>query len=299
MRLFFFRKLSDELTLTKREELLLMRWFDGERGRLSNWLVRRVLAKQKAAQEYIRQLELCRASVKQAQDSFVNEESNSSIWDSVLARINREEQASLYLGPRITHINSCPHDEEGSWYSVWGERFGWGVCGALGVTVIAVVWQGLPLQRSSAKDNLELSFDKQLVISDKEFEPNNKNDLISSGSHLVSFGSQNPAGQVASESAPFESVPFESVLSYRASKYNNNTNEPLGGRIEVDWIRSDGTLRLIEGSESQSTLIWAKRDKYPNSSLKLESSPSPSPSTSTSTSTSTDQSFTLSTSPVK
>jgi len=281
MRLFFFRKLSDEVTLTQREELLLMRWFDGESGRLSSWLVKRLLVRQKAAQEYLKHLELCRISTKKHQESNCVEKSNSNVWESVLARINREEQAALYLGPRITDSNNNrPQDEETTWYSVWGERFGWGVCGALGVTVVAVVWQGLPIQRFSAKDNLELSFDKKLVISDKEFEPNNKNELISSGSHLVSFGGQHSTSQSAPELA----------LSDRASRYDNNNcnnNELLSGQVEVDWIRSDGTLRLIQGSESQSTLIWAKRDKYPKNSSKLAGS------------TKIEQPFIMSTTPVK
>lgn len=244
--------------LSPSNERLVMRWFDGELGRFGAWRANRLLSRSDAARNFLQDLDRSRSVSREwhrsrQEELGANLQSNSlgqqSLWDAVLRRIDVEERSSLYLGPRKeTTESGDERDAAAGWSTSWVERCGWGVCGALSTAVLALVLRDFPIDGSLSNKISGLLPAKQ-NLAGNGVGPVASQEAISS----LARTSAEPSNAAI---VPVSGVPISGVRSG-----SGTSNLRRGRGVEVDWMRSDGTLQLIQGSELNSTLIWVKRDR--------------------------------------
>lgn len=113
-------------TLSSAQELLLMKYHDGECSRLDSWRVRRLLNAHPCAAAFL--LELDRAAMCSGEFCTPCPE-GIDLWDRVERRLVQEECALALLSHK--KVNGVRIPERKFFVSPWMARLGWGVSGAL------------------------------------------------------------------------------------------------------------------------------------------------------------------------
>lgn len=213
--------------LSERQERCLARWLDGEAGWLDRLYVRCWLGRTKAAQSYISQLGRINAVLT---DSVSEQVGGGAVdlWDRISTRLDQEEKAALFLGSRAIVSKHRPLVVS------WPEKVVWGASGAcVAVALVAVTVLIRPYSAMFESSQLAVS---RLDASDPT--------LMASGN-----------AEVGSYQVPTRLVSTQPVSS-RATSRN----------WEMDWIRSVGSVSLVDDANGGSAVMWVNRDGRSRSS---------------------------------
>jgi hypothetical protein len=205
--------------LTERQELLLCRYFDGECGYFSTFAAQFLLRRRHEAREFLAQL----SSISRECQSVYSQNEGSpctDLWTQIAARIESEERAAFYLGDRREDTKQSP---VGFMHRLYNPQ---AVIGGLSGAALAAIALTFVTRSTHAPEILTVA---------------------RSGSSSVSSPSevtQVSLGQ-ASSRAP------SSNLGLR--------QRPSTSTMEVDWMRANGPLALIQNPHGKSAIIWVRR----------------------------------------
>ena len=199
------------MPLSDSEQLLIMRFFDGECGFLERSKAQRLIEKSQPAAQYFT---LLQTSADGMQTTAQRTSVKVDLWDEVSRRIAAEEHAALFLGKRETHdVPNLLERMQGFLSSSWNL----GVSGA----------------------------------------------VVAAGAALFFVIPTNPGTNANTE---------QMVEMARGASFASTDVQPVGihGRpqildeqehnvVEVDWMRSDGRLRMLHEPSERSAIIWVKR----------------------------------------
>lgn len=229
--------------LEERDERLLSRYFDGEASWLDQLRARRLLARSSEARTFIQSLEMIRdlaANLVKAAPAEVQ------LWEKISRRIDAEERAAVFLGGRYGRASA------GSTDSILGrltERLSWSAMGgvaAAAVTMLVVAPLGGP----------QNSGQQQLAMLGQPVRLEKPGSMLSTALEEVRFSPSDPTGiddrtAVVEQFAPNTEPVILSRPSYPRA-------------MEVEWMRSDGRVRMLQAPKERSAIIWVKR-REPNS----------------------------------
>ena len=212
-----------ETKLTVSHERLLMRYHDGECSWFTTRRAKALLAISTEAKEHLAHLQQLAQTVDNFSHATVTP---TDLWSRIERRIDQEEKAALYLGKR-------------SFSATGGVQRYTGLSGAFtfGVPVAACV--------------LAVSF-------------------------FVFSGSEAPVNEirqnVASIAVPGRVIESRSVLPVANTAPVTYADPSTGVQVsptaqfvrshdpwEVEWIRSDGRVRMIHQSSGRAPVLWIKR----------------------------------------
>lgn len=214
-------------SLKEKEMLLLSRFYDQECSFLEKGKVRRLLLNNNDAASYLRSLEGIGKELSDSSSFTVD------LWAGIDRRLDQEEHAALFLGDRK------PLSREDAQPRSILNGVSWGAAGALVAACLVLVVVG-------TGDN-----------------PSNP----IAGSSLASNGS----GTQGSEAAP---AIVDLDTSFVANVQHGGTNASVlpnsrrgadsqfdmnSNGFEVNWMRSDGRVSVIQGRDGKSAVIWVRR----------------------------------------
>jgi hypothetical protein len=104
---------QDDNDLTDRQQLLLSRYVDGECGLMRSLQVKRLLATQSAARQYLNDLKRTRTVLSERLSA--PQSVSVDLWDRIEARIEQEERAALFLGARSVETRNIPTQPDSIW----------------------------------------------------------------------------------------------------------------------------------------------------------------------------------------
>jgi hypothetical protein len=216
-----------ELRLSERQQVLLSRFHDGECSCLQSWLAKRLISRNPDAQAFLHQL----TDLKDCCVEFVNCQTPHATTEAsteasggegidfcnrVMARIEQEARAELYLGKRrVEQPQVSLWERLTSRHSLAGGLSG----AAVAATVLAVLYQPSTINTFRAP---------------------------------VSVASNNPLQLV-------RPVAIESGVNRLAGLPSTLPRVVTHRPLEVDWVRSQGSLKLIPDSSGSSAIIWISR----------------------------------------
>jgi hypothetical protein len=232
----------DNANLTESQQQLLLRHFDGECNRLQRWYAERLLSRQASARSFVDQL----TTMENVVEDWCQKrcEVRVDLWDRISARIEQEEYMALNVEPVV---------ETEGFLSKFFEKMAWGFGGAFAAACLAlvVVYSTSPNGEGGGADFLA---GQSLVgISESESFAS----TIGSRSLPVDFSSKQP-----------QTVPVANSESFAAPIGNSsgfNRHDPYN--LELDWMRSDGRVKLIQDPLGRSAIIWVKRKDSPRAAL--------------------------------
>ena len=152
------------------------------------------------------------------------------LWDRISNRIDQEEYASIFLGERKTL-----KEEKVPWYS----GIGWAIPGA------ALSAFAFFMVSSQPVASLPGGSPKPLGFAEADF---------------LSLQSLRTVSQGALQQAPQQRVVPRAYV---------RRSVPVTSVVEVDWMRSDGRVRLIEDPEDTGAIIWIRRRKPTSKAIPL------------------------------
>jgi hypothetical protein len=236
---------SKRATLSLREEMLLMKFYDKECSWFERCVSEVLLKRKKLARLFVdvlqKESEVCRDFCENIDNpvSFGKDFDDGiavDLWDRVERRILQEEKSAIFQGARIQSsdltgarlgILGQEKEEVGSFTS-WMTRGAWGASGAF-LTASAL----LLFQSPSLKANAPVSFTSNI----QSYVP------VALQEGVVS-GSAEPSTQVSNQ---INGAPVTTMVS---SPY------------EVEWLRSDGRVRIVDSDSRHSApIIFIKKNK--------------------------------------
>lgn len=235
--------------LTIRQEELLAKCFDGEGRLLDRWRMRRLLSINGRAAEYMRSLEGSRAVIRRAPGAPVD------LWDRVARRIDEEQKREFLLGRRVLSAGGISR----SWRAIFDPSNlrleSWG----MPLTAVAASLLGIVVYFERGADSASIN------ASSARLSSITSNPLASSslakGPAVVPGGGV-PGAVLAAEhlAPPRLPVPQVNLVSNGA---NSGAFSPGFGfdekGVELEWIRSDGRVRMIQNPQGRSSIIWIRR----------------------------------------
>lgn len=197
--------------LSEKQELLISRFCDGECSCIGSYLAKRLVANNKAAKNFLEELQ----SIKHecAHLALSQPKPPSNLWERIDARIEQEEYAARFLGERRVEESTVSLRE---WLSMRHVVMG-GLSGAaIAVALITITSRPSQLLTFSAP----------------------------AAGPVVGHQLVQPAG-IGASNAPM------ARNSFAVTRPHN----PL----EVDWMRANGSLKLIPDPSGSSAIIWVRR----------------------------------------
>lgn len=219
---------SYDTALNESQEILLMKFSDGQCSTLERFFVRRLLKGSEQARNFLSELDGVTAGLHDwaAPQGEVEE---VDLWRGVERRI--------VLGERRLEEDA----KEGS-ITEWIGRLGWGISGGLVAASALLLVVG-----NSGGNFVPANFIPRMMASSSTASP-------SSVVAPVSFGSENnnlQAGDALVQNGFTHSGVSRGLA--QGSRYHSI--------VEADWLRSEGTLRFIQNPDRDSTIIWVKKGK--------------------------------------
>ena len=223
--------------LTEKQEILLCRLFDGDLGLVNRvkakWLVRGSAS----ARDFLASLESISVAVSAPEIKATSK--RCDLWTQISQRIEAEERAAVFLGERPqTRTDSVHHADRSAWYQFFSTQALLG--GLSGAATTAVVLFVVTSMRAVPTP----------LTSNGVGTAANSSGAVLTQASLASNGFENSRG------------PYSSALSSSMSAASSRPTL-LNGRdrsiMEVDWMRGDGPLRVIQNPSEKSTIIWVKR----------------------------------------
>ena len=232
---------SDATTnLTEQQEMLLMRYIDGEASLLQGIRARRLLTRSEAARTFKGQLEHQSLLV---QDALEEVNCNDDLWSNVLRGIEAEEQAELWSGARAVEQEPARNSGVGVRDLLWG--MSGAVATACVVLILVGVQPGVPGVPgvngvpASAVAPGQTGGSMQLVSNPTaaSVQPGGQ----AARTSLVSYGPE--------RAAPAQPLQRNFVAQERSPRMP----------VEVEWLRSDGRIRMISGRNRSVPMMWISR----------------------------------------
>lgn len=204
--------------LSNREELMLVAFYDQECGFVDSLRARMLLKRSPVAREFYAAIERTEIAYK-AYAARVSNDSKVDLWDRISARIDAEMRAEVFLGERSYREPSVATKITGAIES-WRSRLAWGASGAALASVL-----GMGLVYGSylgTGPNLGLS-----------------------------------SGSIARSSSG--RIPLAAPVAYQGRSQALGMGEAVrASPVEMDWVRSEGRLRLLQDPEQRTAIIWVK-----------------------------------------
>jgi len=226
--------------LTEIEEELLVRFFDGECNALERRQVRALIEKREAATEYLGQLG--RGS-KVLKSYFDAPDAGSDMWQRVSRRIADEERSAVFLGQRVKENSVRGFVEE--LFSFRGLGLS-GLGAAITASVLLFVMQINPAGLSTNSDGLSKGLDYMSAsreLSSSSMQPVSTNSFLPPSELSPNLVSSNPGVESGGLSLPISRL----------------VQERFPSTMEVDWVRSHGSVRLIQDPSDRSPVIWVQK----------------------------------------
>jgi hypothetical protein len=231
--------------LSERREKVLVRYHDGEASLLDAMQAKLFLALCADSRDFFKTLDTIR-DIARSDDSHISATRTKRVdlWSNIESRIAEEERAALYLGtrPAALDLSSGANTPR---HTALFERFFWGASGALvaaSVTLVATTMFG-------GKEQEGLGRPQQFVLS----RDTTQGEGASSRYTPVA----------ARRSAHINEIPVSSgTLPFTASA----TRIPQA--TEVDWVRSEGSVQMIQDPIGRSAILWVK----PRAAVKIPQS---------------------------
>ena len=196
-------------TLSEAQQLLLMRYCDGECNFLSKRRAQKLVNSVPEAAEFVSTM----GAVKREVVGYsASSESKADLWQQISRRIDQEQRAELFLGKRGKNAAAESNSGFGQWLT---HSAGWVFSGAAVTAALAFF----------------------------VFVPNANQ---SSGSQIA----KNQQSGTASN------LDIQPVANHERPRI---INETLPNVVEVDWMRSDGRVRMLHDPSERSAFIWVKR----------------------------------------
>ena len=204
--------------LSETEEMLLVKYIDGECGVVGRYRSRRLIATNEEAKEFVDSLNSVSEQIKQLGEKRVDSV-KLDIWDRVERRIDAEERIEFYHGQRQLEL------EKTNKRSFW-PQVAWGLSGSLVTACAATVifYRAANSGPAQTGDEFASRFQKSLEALDAQTGPD---------------------GLARNVSLPL--TPRRDL--------GRSSSRP----IEVDWMRSDGRVHMIQNPDERSAIIWVKR----------------------------------------
>ncbi|MCI5065823.1 hypothetical protein MRY87_08875 [bacterium] len=279
--------------LRELEELLLSKFYDGECSFFERWQVRSLLKKKRAAGEFLEVLGEGSRQYGELLSSRVEERvPEEGRWEEVVRRIEEEERASQFLGNRV--LDADGRGEESVFWRFFHlptllsrEFMGAFACSAI---VIVGAQASLPyLFRGDQSIDAQQFVDTQAgevrrvqqqvpqrqvaeVRRTPELQPSSivPVDLVSSvpisgrvGAPLTSENFDSNSFDALFSPAPnpsFSSLRRAPASVYRGSRPQRITAQrEVQAPVEVDWIRSDGRVRMLGNSLTGAPTLFVKK----------------------------------------
>ncbi len=216
------------MPLNEGEEVLLMKFFDGQCAFLERGKAQRLIEQSQSACEY---MDMLRKAAQAAQTLGRQQTLKVDLWQEVSRRIDAEEHAAIFLGKRDTHAHpSLSERVRGFFSNAWNL----GISGAA-VTAGLAFFMLLPATTPTSDDA------EQMV------------DMVRGVSYEAADASRaaNVGGALASSNAEVRPVGIHGRPQI--------LDEQTANVVEVDWMRSDGRLRMLHEPSERSAIIWVKR----------------------------------------
>ena len=233
--------------LTEKQEILLCRLFDGDLGLINRYRANRLAKRCCAAQEFLRNLESISSAVFSSSAVSSNSALSSSqihshslppcdLWDRISQRIAAEEHASVFLGARTQQTSSTNEKIQQSWYSFFSTQALLG--GFSGAATTALVL---------------------LVVSSYKTGPSSTG-LVANSTNGNSVSQQFTQATLTNNGFEHSRTSVGAPYSAASSASRPLLLQDRGNTVmEVDWMRGDGPLRVIQNPSEKSTIIWVKR----------------------------------------
>ena len=271
--------LDGHAALSWRQERLLNCYFDGECGFWGRVRASRLLARRTAAREYfdsLQQLQLVEQKLLPMEFSVASRQCD--VWDRISSRLDQEERDAILLGKRriVLEPRRPLLSPTAEWW--WAGALGLGLAGFLAFLNVGALFGGRSsgpesLSGEVADSGLRFGSDGELARQSApvaEFSP-------------VSLASETLGGERASAAArPIPLALNDGVRldgGVRADVVEGSEVLANTGRgiphpvmvadsshhapqlIELDWLRSQGRVKLLPGPSSGSAIIWVRRQK--------------------------------------
>lgn len=269
----------DKMELSEQDEIVLSRYCDGEAGFFEARRARRLIALSSEAHRYVEQLGGVQEQLLQLSALRVSEgEQEVDLWSRIDARINQEERAELYLGRRKAE----QVERSSNGLSLWLGRSGWGVAGALATLMITFAMSkgiatkntmnptdGILASNDSQKESLSSEAPSLLAFNDVDEEVRQSRiPVTDSGLPLIGRDTRaqeqavrsllresSRTGGSSSVGSAFSSGPVATVSQSSQQPPAVTGNKPRR-YVEMDWMRSDGRVRLVQIPNRDSSIIW-------------------------------------------
>jgi hypothetical protein len=217
--------------LSERDEQLLVRYFDGEHSWIDSLRAKLLLKTSPEAREFVETLTAIGEIARNERAGILSQNPNPvDLWSKISSRIEEEERAALYLGGRVDpKAASTTEASKDAWYSL--DRFVWGLSGgALAACLTYLMIQTTVPQAATLS----------LVSSAPNLAP-------AANINRVRAVSYNPRSSTRRVNRVQDPRPI-SVASNRGP-----------GVVEVDWVKSDGRVQMMQDPAERSAVIWVKR----------------------------------------
>ena len=223
--------------LSPRSEKLLMKYFDGECGRLESLWASWIAKKNPSSEDFKSDLEACSSATRSMYSSAGKEEID--LWNGIYREIAKAERLGVEKSPGALES-----------LGVWFSRLGWGVSGALVTASVGVI-----MLRSGISPVPGVSSD----VNARYLSSQSPSNAQSSSLSLA-------ASNLPSESAPVTNASFGAPTAIPLRRgLGFGGNDP---GVEIDWLRSSGHLRLIQDPSQRSTILWVQRNRSLNQARK-------------------------------
>jgi len=240
--------MENKTKLPAKIEKLLIKVSDGEGSLIERGVASFLTSAHNGCRDFCRDMKIVGDKVRFLEDD-ASPSKSVDLWSKIERRIEAEERAAIYLGQR--EGGGVEKDARTSWFA---EIFNPSVFGgmAVGVATAAVAFFVFKPGTGSLNQfdsNQEIKIASSSIISDQP------------PVELVSF-SKNKKANVDNREA------FRSQRQVRLLR-RMNPSIPF----EVDWLKSDGKVSLIQDPAQGSTVIWVKRNDSANQPKVLEAEP--------------------------
>lgn len=215
----------DNNTLTEQQESLLMKFVDGECAWLERRRAERLIAKSSEARSFVDSL---LQVGRECSENLTCQPASSGkdMWQRVVQRLEEEERAAAFLGPRRI-------EREQGWFDEFVQAvLSWrglsGAFAAAGVAFIALQYMPGKLPGGAVPGGTPI------VLKDES-----------------AIGIQPVSG--------FGNAAAVSELNGASRSFQRPRLVADSDTIEVDWVRSRGRVRMVKDRDAGSTIIWIKQ----------------------------------------
>jgi hypothetical protein len=220
--------------LSEKQERLLMCYHDAACSWFGGVRARRLLGNSESARQYVESLQAISSAMKSPSSSSAT---SVELWQGVARRIEQEERAALYLGKR-TFVDKGRSANQGRVFN--GFWVGVPVVAASALA-LALVW--LPGSETSPLGGTETftgTAPRLQTAQNEQVLPASQQNLV------LPVSAQGSVEQRPSEMALAQNTPLPSYA---------RSQDPW----EVEWIRSDGRVRMIQHRAGRAPILWINR----------------------------------------